>query len=110
MRVKSLMIVTIFSALLLVLMLACGDGSNEGDIYTTTGGSTDAGSGVTDDIDTTTGATTGGVPKDHTKSKNGYMHHPNYKQPEQYCVSCHGIYLSGGLNGVSCYKCHGKEW
>ncbi len=42
MRVKSLMIVTIFSALLLVLMLACGDGSNEGDIYTTTGGSTDA--------------------------------------------------------------------
>ncbi|OGH00908.1 MAG: hypothetical protein A2600_03385 [Candidatus Lambdaproteobacteria bacterium RIFOXYD1_FULL_56_27] len=46
----------------------------------------------------------------HTKSKDGVMHGPDLKNPNTYCVSCHGADLRGTTEAPSCYKCHGAEW
>ena len=48
----------------------------------------------------------------HTVSKDGYLHAPGLKSPTQSCnnSACHGINLTGGTKGPSCYSCHGNEW
>jgi cytochrome c553 len=49
-------------------------------------------------------------PSDHTVSMSGYMHKSGYDQPLTNCIACHGVDLTGGTAGVSCYECHGKKW
>jgi len=46
----------------------------------------------------------------HTKNKDGVLHGPDLKQPNSYCVSCHGADLRGSTTAPSCYKCHGAKW
>ena len=49
-------------------------------------------------------------PSDHKINKGGSMHKAGYSSPLDNCTSCHGDDLKGGSSGISCYKCHGKEW
>lgn len=49
-------------------------------------------------------------PSDHTVSKDGALHLSGLDEPLTNCISCHGSDLKGGISGVSCYECHGKEW
>lgn len=47
----------------------------------------------------------------HTVNLGGVLHAPNYCNPVQNCVGCHGADLRGGKNGEpSCYSCHADLW
>jgi hypothetical protein len=47
----------------------------------------------------------------HTINLGGHLHAPNYCQPLQNCVQCHGSNLRGGTSGQpSCYSCHDANW
>lgn len=62
-----------------------------------------------DSSDRSTTTSSSSVPSSHTKSKDGYMHHPQLKSPEGVCEECHGADLRGA-SAPSCYSCHGKRW
>lgn len=49
-------------------------------------------------------------PADHTISKDGYMHKTGLNDPLNNCTACHGVDLTGGTAGVSCFQCHGTKW